>query len=220
MALIITKIEQQNKNKKRYSLFSGDEFVIGVSDVTLIELDIHQGLRLSEKILDQIKRKEKVAAIREQAWRYLARREHSIKELSQKLARKNFTPALISFLINDLKTKDYLNDQRYARQLLNDEINLKKNGPLLIKGNLLKKGIEINLTNELLDELYTENKQRENCDCLAGKKLKSLEKLEPELQKKRLVSFLTRKGFTWETISRIISDFDLNHRDESLQSEI
>jgi regulatory protein len=218
MTLIITKIEQQNKNKKRYSLFSGDEFIIGVSDATFVELALHQGMRLSEKILDQIKRKEKLAAIREQAWRYLARREHSIKELSQKLARKNFTPTLISFLINDLKTKDYLNDQRYARQLLNDEINLKKNGPLLIKGNLLKKGIEINLTNELLDELYTENKQTENCDCLAGKKLKSLG--WSRKCRKSLVSFLTRKGFTWETISRIISDFDLNHRDESLQSVI
>ena len=102
--------------------------------------------------------------------------------------------------------KDYLNNTRFARQLINEEITLKRNGPRLIKANLLKKGIDMSVTDELLAEIYPENRQSENCHWLAGKKLNSLVQLEPEKQKKRLADFLNRKGFTWEIISRVIGE--------------
>jgi regulatory protein len=206
MPRIVTKIEQQKKNTKRYSIFSGEHFVTGISAETLLALNIHPGTALSEKVLNEINRKEELVAIREQAWRYLARREHSTKELSEKLTRKNFSQILISQLIKDLKAKDYLNDKRYARQLINDEVYLKKNGPLLIKATLLKKGIEINLIDELLQEVYQEDLQLENCSALAGKKIKILESLEPDGQKKRLVTFLARKGYAWEIVSRVLTN--------------
>ena len=204
--MIITKIEQQKKNSKRYSLFSGEKFITGISDETLIEFAIHQGMQLSEKTLEKIREKENNLAVREQAWRFLARREHSRKELSDKLIRKNFAPALITNVIEDLTAKDYLNDDRFARQLINEEIDLKKNGMRLIKGNLLKKGIESTLADELLHECYAEEVQIENCRYLAGKKIKSLAHLEADQQKKRLADYLNRKGFTWELISRMIGE--------------
>ena len=185
---------------------SGEEFIIGIADETMIEFNIHPGMQLSEKTLDKLKKKENIVALKEQAWRFLARREHSTKELSDKLLHKNFSPADVKFIIEDLINKDYLNNTRFARQLINEEITLKRNGPRLIKANLLKKGIDMSVTDELLAEIYPENRQSENCHWLAGKKLNSLVQLEPEKQKKRLADFLNRKGFTWEIISRVIGE--------------
>jgi regulatory protein len=206
MSLLITKIIRQKKNNNRYSLMSGEEFIIGLADETMIEFNIHPGMQLSEKTLDKLKKKENIVALKEQAWRFLARREHSTKELSDKLLHKNFSPADVKFIIEDLINKDYLNNTRFARQLINEEITLKRNGPRLIKANLLKKGIDMSVTDELLAEIYPENRQSENCHWLAGKKLNSLVQLEPEKQKKRLADFLNRKGFTWEIISRVIGE--------------
>jgi regulatory protein len=206
MSLLITKIIRQKKNNNRYSLMSGEEFIIGIADETMIEFNIHPGMQLSEKTLDKLKKKENIVALKEQAWRFLARREHSTKELSDKLLHKNFSPADVKFIIEDLINKDYLNNTRFARQLINEEITLKRNGPRLIKANLLKKGIDMSVTDELLAEIYPENRQSENCHWLAGKKLNSLVQLEPEKQKKRLADFLNRKGFTWEIISRVIGE--------------
>ena len=88
MPTIITKIERQKKNKRRYSLYSENKFIIGVSEDSLLEFNIATGKSLSEEDLIQIEQKEKYVAIREQAWRFLARRMHSQKELEIKLINK------------------------------------------------------------------------------------------------------------------------------------
>lgn len=203
MPSIITKIELQKKNKKRYSLFADDVFIIGVSEETLLAFDLHQGKELSDSAINEIKINENIVSIREQAWRFLSRREHSRNELRDKLLQKAFDKDLVDQILSDLIKRDYLNDQRYTRLMINDEINLKRNGPLLIKNKLLKKGIQINLVNEMLEELYHENLQFNNCKELVEKKLKMLNKLDPLPQKKRLVSYLTQKGYSWEIIGRI-----------------
>jgi regulatory protein len=206
MSPVITKIAPQKKNSRRYSLMSGDEFIIGVADETLLEFNIHPGMHISEEMLTQVKEKENIVAVKEQAWRYLARREHSTKELRDKLLRKNLHLGIIKDIIEDLTEKDYLNDARFARQLMAEEINFKKNGPRLIKGNLLKKGIESGFIDELLADFYSEENQTDNCQYLARKKLKSLARMEPGKQKKSLADYLNRKGYTWEVISHILSE--------------
>jgi regulatory protein len=204
MSLIITRIESQQKHKNRFSLFNGDNFICGLSEEILLEFNLYPGKEISEQTIDVIKQKEKYVMVREEAWRYLSRREHSYKELKDKLLLKGFESLVVEQILGDLKKKDYVNDERYARQLLQDVISLKKSGPLLIKSKLMKKGIENNLINDLLHELYSPELQENNCRELAGKKLKSLQTLDELHQKKRLNSYLVQKGYTWEICSRVI----------------
>jgi regulatory protein len=204
MPIKITKIELQKKNKKRYSLFADDDFIIGVSEQTLLAFDLYQGKELSGPTIEEIKLNENIVSVREQAWRFLSRREHSQIELRDKLVQKAFDKDIVDQVLSNLIKKDYLNDQRYARLVINDEINLKRSGPLLIKNKLLKKGIHINLVNDLLEELYHEDLQFNNCSELAEKKLRLLNNLDPLPQKKRLISFLTQKGYSWDIIGKVI----------------
>jgi len=204
MSFIISKIEQQKKNKKRYSLFAGDEFILGVSEETIISFDLHQGKKISESFIEEIKTKEQYISIREQAWRFLSRRDHSWNELKEKLAQKAYDQDMISEILRDLNQRDYLNDGRYASQVINDEINLKRNGPLLIKNKLVKKGVDINIINELLEEMYPEERQIVNCSRVSEKKHKMLHKLDAQSTKKRLISYLAQKGYTWEIIEKIL----------------
>jgi regulatory protein len=206
MQIIITKIDRQKKNKGRYSLYTGEKFIAGISEETLLEFDIYSGKEISENILDKIKEKEKQVAVREQAWRYLSRREHSEKELRDKLLVKGNEVGIIDRIISNLKEKDYINNERFARLLIVDEINFKKNGPLLIKNKLLKKGLEIDLVNHLLNEYYNEVQQEKNCKYLAEKKYKSLKESDINQKKSRLGNYLTQKGFTWDISANVISD--------------
>lgn len=209
MPITITKIENQKKNKKRYSLFSGDTFIIGVSEETLLEFNIFSGQSLSEEAIEQIKQKENYVALRDQAWRFLARRMHSENELEIKLIRKGYEKNDIKKIIHELRDKKYLNDEIFARQLISDEIDLKRNGPLLIKNKLLKKGIQMSLLTSLLDESYPEELQYGNCVYQAKKKLKILKNKDETSIKNRLGTFLTQKGFNWDIINRVISEMEL-----------
>ena len=162
MSPVITKIEQQKKRKNRYSLFSGEKFIAGVSEEILLQFNIHNGTELSDQKLEHIRKKENTLAAREQAWRYLARRAHSIKELHDKLLNKKIEAEIIAEIIADLKKKNYLNDEDFSRQLIVDEIKIKKSGPLLIKNKLIKKGVALNLITDLIDELYDETEKINN----------------------------------------------------------
>ena len=209
MPITITKIEGQKKNKRRYSLYSENKFIIGVSEDSLLEFNIATGKSLSEEDLIQIEQKEKYVAIREQAWRFLARRMHSEKELRDKLLNKGFEKNTIKKLIEELRDKKYLNDDTFTRQVISDEIDLKKSGPLLIKNKLLKKGVEISLVGSILDDRYPEELQYTNCEYPAKKKLKLLTNKDETSAKNKLSSYLTQKRFTWDIINRVISEIEI-----------
>lgn len=208
MSITITKIERQKKNKQRYSLFSEDKYIVGISEESMMEFNIYSGIDLSDELLIKIEQKEKYVAIREQAWRFLARRMHSKKELRNKLVNKGHEQENIDIIITELQNKKYLNDTLFAQQLISDEINLKKSGPILVKNKLLNKGVDINLVSSLLDELYDEKLQYQNCQYFAKKKVNSLKNFDSHSKKSKLGNFLIQKGFSWDMCNRVISELD------------
>ena len=209
MPITITKIERQKKNKQRFSLFSEDKFIVGISEESLLEFNIYSGKDLSEEVITQIEKKEDFIAIREQAWRFLARRMHSEKELRDKLINKGYDQENIDKISLELENKNYLNDNSFARQMISDELYLKKSGPVLIKTKLLKKGVEITLVSSLIDELYDEELQHQNCRYFANKKFSSLKNSNDSSKKTKLANFLIQKGFSWDICNRIMSELGI-----------
>jgi len=209
MSITITKIERQKKKKQRYSLFNENNFIIGISEESLLEFNIYTGIELSEEALIKIERKEKYIAIREQSWRFLSRRMHSKKELSDKLKAKGYKKEDIDKIILELENKNYLNDDSFARQVVTDEINLKKNGPFLIKNKLLSQGIENSLSSAVIDELYEEKIQLQNCQYLASKKIGSIKNSNDISIKKKLGRYLIQKGFSWDICNKVLSEIDI-----------
>ncbi|TFH00789.1 MAG: hypothetical protein E4H13_06590 [Calditrichales bacterium] len=214
MTITITKIERQKKHAKRCSLFAGDEFIAGISEDTLLAFNLHAGKSISEDDLQQILENEKRVAVREHAWRFLSRREHSSKELRDKLCLRNHDRDLVDQVIADLVDKKYLDDDRYARQIILDHINLKYSGPLLIKSKLLQKGIPMPHIEDLLTALYPEAKRLANCRHLAAKKLGSLQRLDNATKRNRLATYLAQKGYTWEISGPVITGLIKGDEDE------
>lgn len=215
MPIIISKIEQQKKNSKRYSLFAGDDFIIGISEQCLLEFNIQRGMELSPESLSKIQIRENLIAAREQSWRYLSRRPHSTKEMRDKLSIKKYTKDIIDEIISDLTDKDYLNDHSFSKELITDEIKYKRSGPLLIKSKLFKKGIPVNIFEPLINQHYPTEYQSENCLQLAKKKQKLIDKLDRKAQQVKLGNYLQQKGFTWDIISPIISELFKGVDDET-----
>ena len=209
MSITITKIQRQKKNKQRYSLYSDDKFIAGISEDSLLEFNIRAGIDFSDELLFKIEQKEIYVAIREQAWRFLARRMHSRKELRDKLITKRYENEAIDKILLELENKKYLNDRSFARLFITDEVNIKKSGPLLIKNKLLKRGVEINLISTLIDELYDENLQYKNCQYFANKKFSSLKNSAAQSNRTKLGNFLIQKGFSWDMCNRVISELEI-----------
>ncbi len=203
---IITKIEPQKKNKNRVSIYSDNEFIIGISVDTLLKFNLQAGVEISEELINKIGEKENFDSLKNSAFRFLSRRQHSIKELRDKLFRKSKTSKLIDKVIKHLLDKRYLDDFSFAKTFLNEEIKLKKNGPLLIKSKLLRKGIKSETIELLISSKYSNSMQINNCKYLAEKKLNSLIKKSTNKNKKiKLINHLKQKGYDWETCDQVFN---------------
>ena len=152
----------------------------------------------------------------------LARREHSCKELEQKLV-KRFAPPLVQQAINDLRSNGLLSDERFAEALIHARSG-KGYGPRYIAQELAQKGIAKELSGELLDERDPQWMAR--ATEVALKKLRTTPRLAEAIRqledddasledarerqqqrfqaKQKLSSFLGRRGFSSETVQRAV----------------
>ena len=83
------------------------------------------------------------------AMNYLAGREHSEKELREKLLRKDFSLELIDQVLHNLKMDNLLNDERFTESFIRSRVN-KGFGPVKINYELSQKGISRELIEQYL----------------------------------------------------------------------
>jgi regulatory protein len=78
---------------------------------------------------------------RELAWQALNRRDRTVAELSQVLARKRVAPATIEAVIGELCEQGYLDDERYAHRFADDRRRLDGWGAERIERRLRAVGV-------------------------------------------------------------------------------
>ena len=139
----------------------------------------------------------------------LSLREHSEKELREKLVRRfGSEEEAISSVIARLSERNYLSDARYAEMAVRHYFG-KGYGPCRIKMELLKKGVnpeEQEACQELDDDVFVARARE-----LAEKKFGSTEDMDFTVRRKAM-AFLARRGFTGEQCFKALRadhyDFD------------
>lgn len=145
---------------------------------------------------------------KDQALRYLAVRPHSRRELFRKMREKGYRPAVIERALADLAKIDLINDEQFARLFIQNELLLRPSGRTLLRQKLMQRGIEKEMVEHLLAELFPESLEEEFVRRLAKKFLKSRGHLPPQKQKEKLVRYLQGKGFGWDHIRLALALLD------------
>lgn len=96
-------------------------------------------------------KERKLQSLREQALAYLARREHSRFELTQKLQRAGYPTEEITQILDKFESKNWLSDQRYAESYVAD--HLAKSGLAKLAYELRLRGISGNIIEAVLDNI-------------------------------------------------------------------
>ncbi|MBA7638559.1 Regulatory protein RecX [subsurface metagenome] len=141
---------------------------------------------------------------REAAFRLLAVRARSARELQQRLRQKRFPPKIIDQVIDDLQAKGYQSDEEFARLYAREKWNNSGWGPARVRRELRAKGIAQELTDQVVDETYADVDLAEAVLSLAQKRWHTTKGLPTETRRRRAVSFLQRRGYDWETINRVL----------------
>ncbi len=140
---------------------------------------------------------------RDQAMRWLARREYASAELGSRLSARGFSRDIVSAVVTSLQAERLLNDERFA-DLQRDSLVQRGYGPVRIRQVLREKGVDSATTEALLTSDQID--WREVAHAVRRKKFARM----PDDRKSWLqqARFLEYRGFPHDLICRVLGDED------------
>jgi len=200
----ITKIEAQSRNKRRVSVFLDGEFAFGLDRSIALKYDLKEGKFLSQEEIDHVLLEEERRKAKEQAFRWLAVRDRSVKEIKDKFREKGYDPSIVQWVIQELKRLHLLDDRAFAEAYVRNRLIHRPCGAYVLKEELKQKGISDEIIAAAVEEGYEETPPLELARQLVRKRWNRYRSLESEKARRRLTDFLRRRGFDWETITEAL----------------
>jgi regulatory protein len=114
-------------------------------------MGIYNGKEVDSDELREIRETVNVRRAYNYAVTLLSRRDHSIRELTEKLHRKGYTQGAEE-AIEKLTAGGYVSDERFARLCVRELRTLKKYGKRRIEQELYRKGVDRDIISEVLEE--------------------------------------------------------------------
>lgn len=199
----ITSLQTQATNLERINVFADDQFLIGVNALIVLQLGLEVGQELSPAQLDQLRSEEALQKAVDRALNYLSFRPRSREEVRRYLRRKETPTELIGSVMERLDRLDLVNDRAFASFWIESREQFSPRGSHALKNELRMKGVE----REVTDELVNDEKDEERALKAGEKKAFSLVRI-PDIDyatfRTRLGSFLQRRGFGYEITTRTV----------------
>ncbi|MBI4721853.1 MAG: RecX family transcriptional regulator [Candidatus Stahlbacteria bacterium] len=198
----VTKIEPQKHNKNRYSIYVDDKFAIGVDREIVWILNLREEMEVETSMLDKISYTEERRKVKERALHLLTYRARSKKELIDRLKEKGAELNIISDVIEELETIGLVKDTEFAELWVRERS--KSYGTFRLRSELIKKGIAKEIIDKTLEvRPQGETNELDTARSLAQKWIDRHKNLAPDVLKRRLYSFLMRRGISYDTISSL-----------------
>lgn len=199
----VIRLTQQKKHPNRYNCFLDNDERISITDDLIFKFQLSSGKDLSDEEIIRLKAEADRAFTREKALELLSMREHGSGELRTKLLQKGYDKNIISEVIDYLKEKNYLNDERFAELYGEELIQRKQFGPMKVREKLYQRGISTSVIQHILAE-YDRETQVENCIFHFQKKHKANTSFKTREEKAKMIRYLQGKGFAWDVIAEVL----------------
>lgn len=191
------------KVKDKYYRVFADEKEIGIfHEKTLNKLKIQDKKEYGPEYIKKFELIKKIKLAKKKAEDILNYRDHSEKELYEKLI-KHTEKEIANYVIKYMKKRGIVDDFKYATNLAQKLIFKKNKGKNLAILEITKKGIDKNLARSVV--LQIDCDFVEQIKTLISKKHK--EKLKDYESKKKLISSLLRRGYCYSDIDSAIKFF-------------
>lgn len=200
----ITRIEPQRRRPNRRSVYVDGRFAFGCNLNVVARFRLREGMDIDDALRQQIEAGEVRQEAFDHAVRLIGGRMQSERELRTKLGRREYGPAVVDAVVVDLKRLGYVNDEQFARNKASDQARAKRHGKQRAVRELMKSGVARPTAERAVAEAYADVDPRSAAAEVAAKKAASLTRLDPPAARRRLIGFLQRRGFDYETIAHAV----------------
>jgi len=143
---------------------------------------------------------QRLKAALTKAYRLLAQRSRSEKELHDALSKAGFEEEIAAAALAECRRQHYLDDTGFARSFIQSRLRNRPMARERLAIELRQKGIAAEIIAAALDEVFTDSATLALASQLADKQRRKLAALPPRKARQKLADFLQRRGFDWETI--------------------
>lgn len=196
----ITSIQQQVKQKDRYSIFVDGKYAFSLSERALLEAGISSGQDLDSASLKAFKQLSADDKAFGNALRYALRRARSVWEVQDYLRRKAVAEPTAEAIIGRLRRAGLLDDALFAHAWVANRRLLKPVSRRRLVKELKQKRVPDEDIEAVLADDASETDEREVLRELITKKRSRY----PDKQK--LFQYLARQGYGYDDISAVFAE--------------
>ena len=200
----ITSIERQKRNPERVNVALDGEFAFAIPVNAVLDFGLRTGNQLSVSQIEELKEIDDTAKATDAAIRLLTARPRSVREIEQRLRRKEFDDPTIERVIERLRDWRYIDDEAFARFWVENRESNRPRGRRLLEQELRSKGIEREIVTNTIED--AEIDEIAGALEIARMKLRAYKDLEPEIVKRRLGAFLARRGYGYGVIKPVLTE--------------
>jgi regulatory protein len=142
--------------------------------------------------------------------RRLSNAPRTRKELAQDLKKKKIEEDIAKQALDRFEELGLINDQTYSENFVANTHERRKLGKKALKQQLRSKGVSEETANQAVLQISDEDEFK-SALALALKKIRSIQKDDPQTQIRKIVSLLARKGYSsslsFQVAKEVINDF-------------
>lgn len=195
----VTVVEtRKNRQGVKVILDGGSAFSLSLAIAA--EAGLHKGQTLSIPEIERLKSTDQLHRSLNRALRYMSPRPRSEVEIRTRLSRHGFDTETIQKVLAELKKQGLVDDVAFAQFWRENRENFRPRSRRLMELELKQKGVDA----EIIAEATIDVDDDQGAYRAAQKKARSLSGLDYPSFRKRMGSFLKRRGFAYELINRII----------------
>lgn len=189
-------------DKRRSKVLTDEDFAFALYKGELKKYCVEEGRELSREQYEVILQEALLPRAKERALYLLKTRDRTELEIRRKLQDGYFPKEAMEYAVNFLKSYGFVDDINYGRRYI--RANSDKKSKRQIQFELQQKGLDKETVRELLEE----GDVSEDDQIISFLERKGYDR-EAALPKERakMASALVRKGFSYDTVCRIMGEY-------------
>lgn len=199
----ITEIVKANAKADRYTVYIDNEYWYILDIEIIAQNHLKPNMEVDEDFLEKLKFQAQHRKARERCYYLLGYRDHSKKELYDKLL-KSVCPEVALEAIEMMEQQGLLDDDKYAHKLARYYLLQKKWGEKRASFEMQKKGIHRELIQAAIADC--EVNTNEQIHTIIDKKYYDC--LEDYKSKQKMIAGLMRLGYSYDDIKYAISTYE------------
>ena len=197
--LSIEELPGKKVKKSKVRLQGGEDLCLYMKEVN--RLGLKAGDELTDEVYEDIMTMILIPRAKKRAMHLLEKQDRTRANLAQKLREGGYPTRAVEEAVAYVESYHYIDDDRYARNYIRYHQEGKSRRRIF--EDLLKKGVAKDVIESALEEEYSASEEDQILDLLR-KKHYDLETADLK-EKSKIYRFLLGRGFSYQTIDRILS---------------